>query len=418
MNSRLIFFVFFVLITGVSSVFAYQKNEVTVIGPIFHDQDLFINELDIIGKDFNLRIKYKPVVDPETYIIKNLTAEDSIAIIPNPQGVTNLANRNLILSVNDLEVDNMKISELYSSHLTNIVSYEENMYGGWLRLFPNSLLWFDISKSEKFPELDFTNYELLMDSTKKIADSGISPWCANSESAASTGWIQTNWLEDIILTKHGPEIYDRWSNLEISASNVKIYSSVKEIGDYIFYPSHIHGSHPAIYYREFRNLPKILLDDSNDCFLSWSGHYFKNYIPDNFTYGVDYGVIKLPHIKYQDVVTGIGDSLVLIKNDSNSKIVFQEILSKNFGREWSKSQNSDFISPNRNFDKKLIKNDLTKYEFQIIHTALQNDLFRYDASEIMDRPIGSSLLWKMLLDYMKKGQESLVNLLNDLDKEI
>ena len=30
MNSRLIFFVFFVLITGVSSVFAYQKNEVTV----------------------------------------------------------------------------------------------------------------------------------------------------------------------------------------------------------------------------------------------------------------------------------------------------------------------------------------------------------------------------------------------------
>ena len=108
----------------------------------------------------------------------------------------------------------------------------------------------------------------------------------------------------------------------------------------------------------------------------------------------------------------------MIKNDSNSKIVFQEILSKNFGLEWSKSQNSDFISPNRNFDKKLIKNDLTRYEFQIIHTALQNDLFRYDASEIMDRPIGSSLLWKMLLDYMKKGQESLVNLLNELDKEI
>ena len=45
MNSRLIFFVFFVLITGVSSVFAYQKNEVTVIGPIFHDQDLFITKL-------------------------------------------------------------------------------------------------------------------------------------------------------------------------------------------------------------------------------------------------------------------------------------------------------------------------------------------------------------------------------------
>ena len=39
--------------------------------------------------------------------------------------------------------------------------------------------------------------------------------------SASTGWIQTNWLEDILLTKYGPEVYDEWSKLKINASNIK-----------------------------------------------------------------------------------------------------------------------------------------------------------------------------------------------------
>ena len=45
-------------------------------------------------------------------------------------------------------------------------------------------------------------------------------------------------------------------------------------------------------------------------------------------------------------------------------------------------------------------------------------MFRYDASEIMARPIGANLLWKMLIDYIQQRPESLVRLLNELDKEI
>ena len=77
--------------------------------------------------------------------------------------------------------------------------------------------------------VQFESFESLLEQTKQIADEGSSPWCANSESSSSTGWIQTNWLEDILLTKYGPEVYDKWSRLEIRASNIKIYSSLKII---------------------------------------------------------------------------------------------------------------------------------------------------------------------------------------------
>ena len=408
------------------SIIAYQPAEVVIIGPRFHEQDYFIEELDLIAEELGIKIKYNAISDPETFIIENPDSVVSIAIIPNPQGVVNLAQRKLISNLENIIVDNDSISNLYSNHLTSIVSYEGSLYAGWTRLFPNSLIWYDISKFElnklnagsKPYSWSFEDFDSLLKNTQQIADKGISPWCANSESSASTGWIQTNWLEDIILTKYGPDVYDKWLNLDINASNVNIYLSMKEIGDYIFYPSHIHGGYSSIYYKEFRNLPKILLDDSSDCFLSWSGHYFRYYIPEEYIYLEDYAVAPTPKINFDNSVVGIGDNIVLINDSILSRQVISKILSKNFGEIWSAYEDSHYISANKNFNKNKIINKLTLYEYSIVHNSLDKDLFRYDASEVMDRPIGSNLLWKMLLDYIKQGPESLVNLLNELDKEI
>ena len=417
MNKKIAFFSLIILITTFFSILAYQPSEVVIIGPVFHDHDYFVEELNIISKELGIEIKYNAVSDPETFIIKNQNNAISIAIIPNPQGVINLAERKLIHSLDDIIVDNDSISSLYSNHLTSIVSYQDNIYGGWTRLFPNSLIWYDISKFEKH-NIQFDNFENLIQDTRQIADNGISPWCANSESAASTGWIQTNWMEDILLTKYGPAVYDDWSNLKINASNIKIYLSTKQIGDFIFYDNHIYQDYSSIWVREFRNLPKVMLDDSTDCFLSWSGHYFRHYIPDNYVYLRDYAVTSFPKINFDNSVVGIGDNIVLIKEDDLSKQVISKILSENFGKVWSSNLDSEFISANKNFDKNIIINELTQLEFTIVHDALSKNSFRFDASEIMDRPIGSNLLWEMFVDYMRKGPESLVSLLNELDREI
>ena len=81
----------------------------------------------------------------------------------------------------------------------------------------------------------------------------------------------------------------------------------------------------------------------------------------------------------------------MTKDNELSKKVISKILSKNFGETWSSYQDTEFISANQNFNKQIINNELTKYEYSIVHDALQKDLFRYDASEIMARPIGSNL---------------------------
>ena len=174
----------------------------------------------------------------------------------------------------------------------------------------------------------------------------------------------------------------------------------------------------SIISKEFRNLPKVLLDDSIECFMSWSGHYFRYYIPEDYQYLKDFAVTNVPKINFENTVVGIGDSIVLTKDNELSKKVISKILSKNFGETWSSYQDTEFISANQNFNKQIINNELTKYEYSIVHDALQKDLFRYDASEIMTRSIGSNLLWELFKEYIKEGPQNLVKLLNELDREI
>ena len=417
MNKKIIFFSLTVLITTVFSLFANDPPEVVIIGPEFHEQQYFVEELNIIANELGIKIKYEPVSDTETFIIDNPNSSSSIAIIPNPQGVVNLAERKLIYSLDDVLVDNNSIFNLYPNHLISIVSHEDSIYGGWTRLFPNSLIWYDISKFEQH-NVKFDSFETLLEGTKKIADNGTSPWCANSESAASTGWVQTNWMEDVLLTKYGPKVYDEWSKLKIDASNVKIFLSIKHMEDFIFYDNHIYNGPGSIISKEFRNLPKVLLDDSTECFMSWSGHYFRYYIPEDYQYLKDFAVTNVPKINFENSVVGIGDNIVLTKDNELSKKVISKILSKNFGEIWSSYQDTEFISANQNFNKQIINNELTKYEYSIVHDALQKDLFRYDASEIMARPIGSNLLWKLFKEYIREGPQNLVKLLNELDREI
>ena len=417
MNKKIIFFSLTVLITTIFSLFANDPPEVVIIGPEFHEQQYFVEELNIIADELGIKIKYEPVHDAETFIIDNPNSSSSIAIIPNPQGVVNLAERKLIYSLDDVLVDNNSISNLYPNHLISIVSHEDSIYGGWTRLFPNSLIWYDISKFEQH-NVKFDSFETLLEGTKEIADNGTSPWCANSESAASTGWVQTNWMEDVLLTKYGPKVYDEWSKLKINASNVKIFLSIKHIEDFIFYDNHIYNGPGSITDKEFRNLPKVLLDDTTECFMSWSGHYFRYYIPEDYQYLKDFAVTNVPKINFENSVVGIGDNIVLTKDNELSKKVISKILSKNFGEIWSSYQDTEFISANQNFNKQIINNELTKYEYSIVHDALQKDLFRYDASEIMARRIGSNLLWELFKEYIREGPQNLVKLLNQLDKEI
>lgn len=419
-SSKFLFYSLAVIFVVFGILIAQEETDVKIYGPYFGFEEEYLQkELDLIGDDLNLNIQYYPVVDVEAYIVENFASGEipDIAIMPNPQGVTNLGERSIALPINNF-IPYEYLASIYPQHLIDITtSIQTNInYGAWLRLFPNSLIWYNIEKYEEIGSPVFTSYQDMLNYTEQIADIDSEPWCLDFESGVATGWIPTNWVEDILLTSYGPEIYDEWWKLTIDASSDTMLSVFLDLGALVHSNNYVYGSAYRIYLKEFINLPKVLMDKDSPCIFSWMGHFMSTYFPDEYSYGEDYDFMQFPSKDYPGAVVGLGDSLVLLEDNITNIEVYKRLIGKDFGQYWMKKKDGTFIPANINSDISVIENSLTYKEAYIVRKAQQENLFKFDASELMARPIGSDKLWDMLKRYIASNSlNSIYKLAAELD---
>jgi len=415
-NNKNLFFIIFLIVTVLFSWLAYKPDEVTIGGPFFPQMDYFIEELDEISRANNIKITYFPVSDIETYLIEGTENDIDLAIIPNPQGVVNLGERNIAIPINNV-INEKDIKNKFSNHLIQITTSKKdnNNYGLWFRLIPNSLIWYDVEKYKSIGSPKFESYEDMVSFTKDFSSKEKPLWCLDIESGASTGWIATNWLEDLILHQKGPEIYDLWMNQDLLSGSDEITLSILDIGKLIFIEGAVFGGNERMVRKEFRNNYRNLVDEQNSCVFSWSGHFASNYFPNDKDYSVDYDFFKFPSEKNKDAMVGIGDALIVLNSTRETKTVINALVDDNFGKKWMSKSDSTYISANKNSEISLLKNELTFKEAKLIKKAIEQDLFRYDASELMERRIGSDSLWHAMTKYIELTSKYIDEITEELD---
>jgi len=410
------FLLIFIFITIAFSIVAYQPIDVVIAGPQMTDLEKFELELKNIEDSTGIKIKYETYSDIETHLIENNNSDVDIAIIPNPQGVTNLGERGIVLSI-DRIISEETMESYYPKHLQEITTSDisNKNFGAFFRLFPNSLIWYSVEKYKEIGSPKFNSYNELLEFTNNYSKEYEDLWCLDIESGASTGWIATNWLEDIILNNYGAEIYDQWSNQKILSSEAEILNSINNIGKLVFIENAVYGSNKRIVRKEFRNNYKNLLNKEVDCIFSWGGHYATLYIPENKQFKTDYDFFKFP--SPHNSIVGIGDILTVLNYDEETKIVFDKLIDESFGKNWMSHTDSSYIPANLK-NTNYIANPLTSKERDLIINSLKDNSFRYDASELMERKIGADALWVALKNYIDIGRERAYREIEDITKEL
>ena len=410
------FLVIFLFVTIAFSFFAYQPYDVVIAGPQMTDLEKFEIELKNIEESTGIKIIYETYTDIETYLIENTNSDVDIAIIPNPQGVTNLGDRGIILSMDQI-VSKETMNSYYSKHLQEITTsnISNKNFGAFFRLFPNSLIWYSVEKYEEIGSPKFNSYNELLEFTTEYSKENNDLWCLDIESGASTGWIATNWLEDIILNNYGVEVYDQWSSQKIFSSDRAISRSISYIGKLVFIENAVYGSNKRIVRKEFRNNYKNLLSEEVDCIFSWGGHYASFYMPENKQFNKDFDFFKFP--SPLNAIVGIGDVLTVLNYDEDTKLVFDKLIDESFGENWMSHPDSSYIPANiKNIN--YIANPITSKERDLIIKSLKDNSFRYDASELMERKIGADALWVALKNYIDIGRERAYIEIEDITEEL
>ena len=110
-----------------------------------------------------------------------------------------------------------------------------------------SSIWYPIKAFEAAGYAVPTTWEELEALEAQIvADGNGSPWCLGDPRRAATGWIATDWLEDVMLRTAGIDAYNRWITHELPFDSPEVRAALDIIAEAWFTEGYVNGGSEAI----------------------------------------------------------------------------------------------------------------------------------------------------------------------------
>ena len=145
-----------------------------------------------------------------------------------------------------------------------------------------SLVWYKPARFEangyEVPET-WADFKALVN--QMIAD-GNTPLCVGIESGDATGWMFTDWIEDLILRFHGAEYYDLWVNHEIPFDTPEVQEVWQEVLDLWNTDGAVFAASGSIASTAFTDNAVPLAED--DCMMHRQASFLASFFPSGTSF--------------------------------------------------------------------------------------------------------------------------------------
>jgi ABC-type glycerol-3-phosphate transport system substrate-binding protein len=346
-----------------------------------------------------------------------------LAFFPQPGGVVRLADMGHLMDLGTyLDVEQLRRDQ--SPYLVSLgtvgpdgtwPSSEGATYGAFVGLNVKSLIWYPV------PEFRDAGYDIprtwdeLLALGDEMAAEGRTPWCLGFVSGDSNGWPGTDWIENLVLTGAGPNVYDRWTFHEIPFDSRPVREAFERFGEIAFPEGSIYlGREGALEtWAGLAQLPMIE-DEPPGCWLYQYPTFNASFLPRG-SVPRETDVFPFPPStrEFGRAVLGGGTMVGALADRPEVRELVRFLLGPAYGQEWARLGRT-FLSANRRFD---LENYSPWWRRQavLVDTALANDTFRFDGSDLMAPEIGQGLFWDAMMEYLAEGPQSLDGILADLD---
>ena len=293
---------------------------------------------------------------------------------------------------------------------TGYGTVDGKLYGSAFAQNFKSFVWYSPKAfADKGYTVPTTLTELIALSDKIVADGG-TPWCAGIESGAATGWVITDWVEDMMLRLNGPEVYDQWVNHTIPFNDPKVKAAVDAVGAILKNPKYV-GNVKAIATTRFQDGGLAIADGK--CFMHRQANFYKTFWAAGTTFGDD-GAISafyLPVAKAGDpkVMLGGGDINAATNDKPETMDTIRFVSSVEYANARAKS--SGTFSPRKDYDTTQLQD---KFDQKFADIGKSAAVFRFDGSDLMPSAVGAGSFWKEATAWIVG--ESTDDMLNNIEK--
>lgn len=316
-----------------------------------------------------------------------------LAIFPQPGLMADLAREGALTPLETV-VDLNTLTTAFGSDWVNLGTVDEQVYGLWMRSDPKSLVWYNPDAFEAAGYTIPASWDELMTLTERIAAEGKTPWCLGIESGEASGWVGTDWIEDILLRTAGPEIYDQWVAHDIPFNSPPVKEALQTFGDIVRNDRYVRGGTVGAISTPFGDSPAPLFDQPPGCYLHRQASFITDFLPDTVEPGRDTQVFLLPGDgPTAPLLTG-GLVFAITDNTPAAQAAMQYLTTVTPHESWAAR---GYISPHQEIDLAVYPNDGIR---QMAEVLAQAETIRFDGSDLMPAAVGTGTFWTEMVNYV------------------
>jgi alpha-glucoside transport system substrate-binding protein len=257
-----------------------------------------------------------------------------------------------------------------------------------------------------------TTYDELKALMDQMVADGSTPWCIGIESGAATGWVATDWIENIMLRTTTPENYDAWVQGKLKFSSPEVTHAAQIMADIWSNPKYVYGGTATIVKTSFGDSTLPMFDAKGpQCFMNMNGNFITSFFPTTAVAGVDYGAFYFPPIdtKYGSPMEVAGDIWGASNNRPEVMAVMEYFTKGEHLKVWM--QQGGAIAPQKDTDLSWYGSDIDR----VVGAAIVNaGTLRFDGSDAMPGAVGAGTFWKEMTSFVS-GSEDLTTALKNID---
>ena len=329
-----------------------------------------------------------------------------LAMLAQPSAVVEYGGRGLTTDVATI-MDAATLNEQFSAGFgTGLLTGEGGeIWGIPFKVDVKSTIWYPIKAFESHGYAVPNNWEEMEALAAKIvADGNGSPWCVGIKDGQATGWIATDWLEDVMLRTAGIDAYNRWITNDLKFDSPEVREALAVIGEQWFTDGYVANGYESITATDrLEPMDGMFPTDGNwegftpSCWMHRQATWFgPDFFPDKrastdptyvsqYVVGEDIGLMYFPEIEAEHgkPALGAGDTLMVLRDDPEARPEIRAVaqfLSTPFGlQRWI--ERGSAISANQTTPDEWYAD---AYKLDVAADIVGNSTsFGFDASDLM-----------------------------------
>ena len=392
-----------------------EGEEVFITGALVgNDAAGFQQNFDSFTEETGIIVSFQGSDNFEQEVQIQMESGDTpdIALWPQPGAVVDAAKRGYLVSLEDLGVDMDEYRASFSPYIVGLGEVDGAHYGGAHAFNLKSIVWYQPAEFEARGYSVPTTWDEMIALADQIVADGMTPFCFGMYSNGASGWLATDWMEDIMLrTGEGTATYDKWVSHDIPFNDPVVKNAATFLSQIMHTEGYVVGGTDAIVSTYFGNAQDPMFEkDANGnpgCFMHRQASFITSFWPEAAQAGAGSETTVFPFPAMDDglpkAALGAGDMFGVFNDREATIEVVNYMLSSNFFEAAAQRPDNSRIYGHVDFDTSLYSKDITRVLADTITGALAENAFRFDASDLMPPEVGAGSFWKEMMNLAVEG---------------